>query len=242
MMATDGWDVDGAVAVRFKTRVQGRPYTIQEQVEELEEQRYEGAVEAAEAFATRAGELAELALSREPTVEAWRPPDPAEGRATAPGSTPTCRFRSVTRNRFRLFATVIVAAIAGATLSVAGASSHSTASLPAVKHVFVIVLENENGRRRPSARRRRRRTSRRRSSGARRLRPELLRDRPRLARQLHRDDLRPGAEPGDAGRLPDLLATSSRPGRSTATASCPGSGCVYPARSRRSPDQLEAAG
>ena len=34
-MSTDAWDVAGEVSVRFKTRVGGRPYTIQEQVVEL---------------------------------------------------------------------------------------------------------------------------------------------------------------------------------------------------------------
>ena len=72
-MATDGWDVDGGVSVRFKTRVANRPYTIQEQVVELEEQRYESAVEATEAFASLCERLATLAQSREATVEAWKP-------------------------------------------------------------------------------------------------------------------------------------------------------------------------
>ena len=52
VMATDAWDVEGGVDVRFKTRVTGRPYTIQEQVVELAETRYEGPVEAVEAFAS----------------------------------------------------------------------------------------------------------------------------------------------------------------------------------------------
>jgi hypothetical protein len=72
-MATDGWDVDGGVSVRFKTRVANRPYTIQEQVAELEEKRYGTAVEATEAFAALCAELAKLAHSREATVEAWKP-------------------------------------------------------------------------------------------------------------------------------------------------------------------------
>jgi hypothetical protein len=72
-MATDSWDVDGGVSVRFRTRVANRPYTIQEQVVELEEQRYESAVEATEAFASLCERLAELAHSREATVEAWKP-------------------------------------------------------------------------------------------------------------------------------------------------------------------------
>lgn len=81
-MATDAWDVDGGVAVRFKTRVAGRPARIQQQVVELEERRFESAVAAAEAFAARCRELVEAASSRAPTVEAWRPPDEA---ASGPG-------------------------------------------------------------------------------------------------------------------------------------------------------------
>ena len=83
VMATDAWDIDGSVAVRFKTRVQGRPYTIQEPVAEIEEKRYEEAVAAAEAFAARADELIELALSRDPTVEAWHP---EEARVDGPSA------------------------------------------------------------------------------------------------------------------------------------------------------------
>lgn len=79
VMATDAWDVDGSVEVRFKTRVAGRPYTIQEQVAEIEERRYEGAVEAVEGFAAVAEELVELALSREATVDAWKPEEPDKG-------------------------------------------------------------------------------------------------------------------------------------------------------------------
>ncbi len=73
VMATDGWDVDGGVSVRFRTRVANRPYTIQEQVVELAEQRFTTAVEAAEAFASLCEQLAQLARSREATVEAWKP-------------------------------------------------------------------------------------------------------------------------------------------------------------------------
>jgi hypothetical protein len=78
VMATDAWDVEGGVDVRFRTRVAGRPYTIQERIVDREEQRYDDPVSAVEAFAALADELAELALSREPTVEAWRPEEPAE--------------------------------------------------------------------------------------------------------------------------------------------------------------------
>jgi hypothetical protein len=78
VMTTDAWDLEGGIDVRFKTRVQGRPYTIQERVIELEERRHETAVAAAEAFAALAEELAGLALSREPTVAAWRPEEPEQ--------------------------------------------------------------------------------------------------------------------------------------------------------------------
>lgn len=91
-MATDAWDVDGSVDVRFKTRVAGRPYTIQEQVVELEERRYETPEGAAEAFAASCEELAELALSREATVAAWKPEEkggasPARAETEATGET-----------------------------------------------------------------------------------------------------------------------------------------------------------
>ena len=41
------------------------------------------AVAAAEAFAALADEIVELALSREPTVEAWKPEEPGEAASTA---------------------------------------------------------------------------------------------------------------------------------------------------------------
>ncbi len=77
VMATDGWDVEGSVSVRFKTRVAGRPYTIQEQVFELREKRYETPESAVEAFAAACEKLAELARSREPTLAGWKPDVPA---------------------------------------------------------------------------------------------------------------------------------------------------------------------
>jgi len=82
-MATDAWDLEGSIDVRFKTRVAGRPYTIQEQVHELEERRYDTPEAAAEAFAALCDELAELALSREATVIAWKP-DAVEAKAGPP--------------------------------------------------------------------------------------------------------------------------------------------------------------
>ena len=77
-MATDAWDVEGAVNVRFKTRVATRPYTIQEQVFAIDEARYETAESAVEAFVAACEKLVELALSRDPTVAAWKPEIPEE--------------------------------------------------------------------------------------------------------------------------------------------------------------------
>jgi hypothetical protein len=76
VMETDGWDVGGEVTVRFKTRVQGRPYTIQEQVLELSDERYETAEEAVAAFAALCTRIEQLALSREPTLGGWKPEIP----------------------------------------------------------------------------------------------------------------------------------------------------------------------
>jgi hypothetical protein len=75
-MSTDAWDVAGEVSVRFKTRVGGRPYTIQEQVVELNEQRYDTAEEAVDAFVAACEKLEELALSKEPKVAGWKPDIP----------------------------------------------------------------------------------------------------------------------------------------------------------------------
>ena len=76
VMSTDAWDVAGEVSVRFKTRVAGRPYTIQEQVVELPEQRYETAADAVEAFVAACDRLIELALSKPPKVSGWKPDIP----------------------------------------------------------------------------------------------------------------------------------------------------------------------
>ena len=75
-MATDGWDVEGSVSVRFKTRVAGRPYTIQEQVVEIDEKRYDSVDEAVDAFAAVCARLADLAVSRDPNVKGWKPDAP----------------------------------------------------------------------------------------------------------------------------------------------------------------------
>ena len=76
VMKRDAWDVAGEVHVRFKTRVAGRPYTIQEQVVELAEKRYETAAEAVEAFVATCDKLVELALSKPPKVAGWKPDIP----------------------------------------------------------------------------------------------------------------------------------------------------------------------
>jgi hypothetical protein len=76
VMETDGWDVGGEVSVRFKTRVQGRPYTIQEQVLEIADERHETADEAVAAFRDVCERLLTLALSREPTLAGWKPEIP----------------------------------------------------------------------------------------------------------------------------------------------------------------------
>ena len=77
VMATDAWDVEGAVSVRYKTRVGGRPFTILEQVVEIAETRYDTVESAVEAFVAACDRLAELALSREPTLPGWKPEIPA---------------------------------------------------------------------------------------------------------------------------------------------------------------------
>jgi hypothetical protein len=75
-MDTSGWDVGGEITVRYKTRVGSRPYTIQEQVLELEEERYSSPDEAVAAFAGLCEQLSDLALSRHPTVTGWKPEIP----------------------------------------------------------------------------------------------------------------------------------------------------------------------
>lgn len=74
-MMTDAWDVDGAVRVMVRRLVGTHKYTIQETPEEIEEARYGAPVEAAAALAAACERLAELARSREATVEAWAPPE-----------------------------------------------------------------------------------------------------------------------------------------------------------------------
>jgi len=74
-MMTDAWDVDGYVRVMVRRLVGTHKYTIQETGAEIDEQRYDEPVAAAEALAGVCEQLAELARSREPTVDAWAPPE-----------------------------------------------------------------------------------------------------------------------------------------------------------------------
>ena len=75
-MMTDAWNLEGAVRVLVRRPVGKHKYTIQEAPEEIEEQRFDSPVDAAAALAAAADRLAELARSREPTAEAWTPPEP----------------------------------------------------------------------------------------------------------------------------------------------------------------------
>ncbi len=81
-MSTDSWDVDGGLSIRYRKRITGRPFVITDQVVEIDERHFDDPVGAVAAFAEVCDELAELALSREATVEAWRPPE-EEGAAGA---------------------------------------------------------------------------------------------------------------------------------------------------------------
>jgi len=74
-MLTNAWDADGYIRVMVRRPVGGHKYTIQETGAEIDEQHFESAVEAAAGLAAVCEQLAELARSREPTVEAWTPPE-----------------------------------------------------------------------------------------------------------------------------------------------------------------------
>jgi hypothetical protein len=76
IMDTEAWDVGGEITVRFKTRVQGRPYTIQEQVLEIADERHDTPNDAVAAFRAVCERLVGLALSRDPTVAGWKPEIP----------------------------------------------------------------------------------------------------------------------------------------------------------------------
>jgi hypothetical protein len=76
VMDTAALDVGGEVSVRFKTRVSGRPYTIQEQIVVMDDERHESPEEAVDAFCALCSRLATLALSKEPTLQGWKPDIP----------------------------------------------------------------------------------------------------------------------------------------------------------------------
>jgi hypothetical protein len=75
-MWTETWDVEGSVSVRFKTRVAGRPYTIQESIVDIPEKRFVTLDRTLQSFEDAARRLVELANSREPTQQAWKPEIP----------------------------------------------------------------------------------------------------------------------------------------------------------------------
>jgi hypothetical protein len=74
-MLTDAWDVDGYVRVMVRRLVGTHKYTIQETGAEIDEQRFDSPEAAAAGLADVCERIAELARSREPTVEAWTPPE-----------------------------------------------------------------------------------------------------------------------------------------------------------------------
>lgn len=71
-MGTGQWDVEGEVLVMRVAKVSGRKYTIQETAADLEESRHDSPEAAVAAFAKYVDDLIELALSRDPTTEAWQ--------------------------------------------------------------------------------------------------------------------------------------------------------------------------
>jgi hypothetical protein len=76
-MQTDAWDVDGFVHVVVVRHVLNKKYRLEETAAEIEERRFDSAQEAADALLSTVAELSDLALSREPTVEAWAPAEPS---------------------------------------------------------------------------------------------------------------------------------------------------------------------
>jgi hypothetical protein len=74
-MITSAWDADGYIRVMVRRLVGGHKYTIQETGAEIDELHFESAVEAAAGLAAVCEQLAELARSREATVDAWTPPE-----------------------------------------------------------------------------------------------------------------------------------------------------------------------
>jgi hypothetical protein len=72
-METDAWDVDGAVYANVRRYLLNKKYWVQETVAETEPRRFTNAADAATGLLSAVAELTDLALSREPTVEAWAP-------------------------------------------------------------------------------------------------------------------------------------------------------------------------
>jgi hypothetical protein len=71
-MQTSSWNVEGEALVMRVAKVSGRKYTIQETAAELEEQSFDSPEAAVAGFAKYVDDLAEIALSRDPTTEAWQ--------------------------------------------------------------------------------------------------------------------------------------------------------------------------
>jgi hypothetical protein len=72
-MQTDAWHVDAFVHVAVVRHVLNKKYRIEETAAEIEERRFDSAPEAAAGLLSAVVELTDLALSRDPTVEAWAP-------------------------------------------------------------------------------------------------------------------------------------------------------------------------
>ena len=89
-------------------------------------------------------------------------------------------------------------------------------------------LREQGLRRDLGLRGRRRRTSRRHLRQQGRPAELLLRHRPQLPAQLHRADLRAGAQPADPGRLPGRISKFVSTGPRPAPDRPSGTGCVYP--------------
>ncbi len=111
-------------------------------------------------------------------------------------------------SRLRAIAAAVALALTLCGVLADGAQA-AGARVPHIRHVFIIVLENQSADHTfgPDSPAPYLADNVAREGGA---RPRLLRDRPLQPRQLHRDDQRPVAEPPDPGRLP--LLQRLRPG------------------------------
>ena len=144
------------------------------------------------------------------------------------------------RTRPRPLAWALLAVVAGPPLTAAPATA-----LPPVRHVFVLVLENQSyestfgtfGTDSPAPYLARVLPA----QGA--LLQAVLRHRPCESAQLRGDGERPGAERADAARLSYLRGVrADARARPDAHGQLPGAGCVYPRAVNTLPDQLETAG